>query len=106
MATACASWLFHVSANPATVCLIAAVSASRLDAVCARELAAEKEMKNKTPSAAFDVTEIIACSSGLNLIAGPAKPGTHPIAVIIQQTLRRGRPLLGRAAFRRIRNLF
>src|SRR5580700_4711740 len=60
MATACASWLFHESAKFATNCLMAAVSASRLDAICARELAAENVRNNKTASAAFDANEIIA----------------------------------------------
>jgi hypothetical protein len=57
-----------------------------LDAICARELAAEKVRNNKTASAAFDGTEIIAHPYGLNLKAGPAQPGTRPIGAIIQQT--------------------
>src|SRR5271169_903964 len=88
MATACASWLFHESAKFATNCLIAAVSASRLDAVCARELAAEKVRNNKTASAAFDGNEFIAHPYGLNFIAGLAQPKTQPIGAIIQQTPR------------------
>src|SRR5579864_8808013 len=74
MATACASWLFQASANAATVCLMAAVSASRLDATCERELAAEKVINNKTVSAAFDGTEIIADSYAVNLASGLAQP--------------------------------
>src|SRR5450759_1844715 len=88
MATPCASWLFQVSANAATVCLMAAVSASRLDAICARERAAEKVRNNKTVSAAFDGTEIIAHLYVVNLKSGLTQPGTQPIGAIIQQTHR------------------
>jgi hypothetical protein len=65
---------------------MAAVSASRLDAVCARELAAENVRNNKTASAALDGNEIIAHLYGSNLNSGPAQPETQPIAAIIQQS--------------------
>src|SRR6202051_2336970 len=73
MATPRASWLFQVSANAATHCLMAAVSASRLAAICAREPVAENVRNRKTASAAFDWTEIIADSycSEFKIRAGP-----------------------------------
>jgi hypothetical protein len=59
-----------------------------VDAICARELAEEKARTNKTVSAAFDGTEIIAHPYDVNLESGLAHPGTQPIGAIIQQTQR------------------
>jgi hypothetical protein len=86
MATPCASWLFQVSANAATHCLMPAVSSPRSDAICARELAAENVRNSKTASAAFEENEIIAHPYALILKSGLPQLQAQLIGGIIQQT--------------------
>jgi hypothetical protein len=54
-----------------------------LDAICARELAAEKVRNNKIANAAFDRNELIAYTSGVILKSGLAQTGIQPIGGII-----------------------
>src|SRR5258708_27618759 len=103
MATACASWLFQVSANEATDCLMAAESACRFAAICARDPAAENVRNISTAITILVCVRIITHLSKLNLVFAMAESGTVPIGVIIQQQsricFRRGRSFYEWATF-------